>query len=83
MHSALEEDCELLRKIALKRVSNTALYGKDVIDTAIRYSGGNVRQFVRLLASACLNAYMNKCESISMEDVVEAVSSLKKICNPF
>lgn len=82
VHSALEEDCELLRKIALKRVSNTTLYGKDVIDTAIRYSGGNVRQFVRLLASACLNAYMNKCESISIEDVIEAVSSLKKNMQP-
>lgn len=79
---ALEEDCQLLRKIALKRVSNENLYGEGSIEMAIRYSGGNIRQFVRLLGGACLNAYMNEQSFISIDEVQEAVSTLKKNMQP-
>lgn len=80
--NTMDEDCRLLRDIAYKRVSNTDLYGEGTIEAAIRYSGGNIRQFIRLLGSACLNAYMNEGTSIAVEDVMDAVSTLKKNMQP-
>ena len=78
----LKQDCQLLREIALKRVGNTDLYGAEVIDKAIRYSGGNIRQFIRLLGEACLNSFMNQGVSISTDDMDVAVAKLKRNMQP-
>lgn len=78
----MREDCRLLRDIALQRVSRPDLYGEGVIEEAIGYSGGNIRQFIRLLGEACLHSYMNRGVSVSGEDMRAAVSKLKKNMQP-
>lgn len=78
----LKQDCQLLREIALKRAKTSGLYGAEVIEEAIRYSGGNIRQFIRLLGEACLNSFMNKGHSISKDDMDVAVSKLKRNMQP-
>lgn len=78
----LKEDCLLLRRIALKRVNRPELYGEGVIEEATRYSGGNIRQFIRLLGEACLHAFMNRGLSISKDDMDMAVAKLKRNMQP-
>lgn len=78
----LGEDYRLLYDIAYQRVARRELYAPGVIEKAIWYSGGNIRQFIRLLGEACLHSYMYEGRTISTEDMDVAVSKLKKNMQP-
>lgn len=80
--AGLGEDYRLLCEIAYQRVARRELYAPGVIEKAIWYSGGNIRQFIRLLGEACLHSYMYEGCSISAEDMDIAVSKLKKNMQP-
>lgn len=82
LSATLGEDCGLLYEIAYKRVARRELYEPGVIEKAIWYSGGNIRQFIRLLAEACLHSYMYEGRSISPDDMDTAISKLKKNMQP-
>ncbi|MDQ7086099.1 MAG: hypothetical protein Q9M36_14825 [Sulfurovum sp.] len=47
--NANQNDISLLREVIEKRITNLKLITSDTIDKAIQYSGGNLRQLLRLI----------------------------------
>ena len=76
------DDKKLLEEVILKRIENTNLIGVDVINTAITYSGGNLRQLIKLMHFAANEAsafdeiiILNKEMEYSIEFLQRGLSS--------
>ncbi len=72
----VERNRELFREVVRKRVKNMSLIKLDAIEMAIDYSGGIVRQFIKLIQDAAFNAMKENFDNpvITVENVKQAVA---------
>lgn len=74
--SKVEENFKLLQKFITKRMEKKLIEDK-AIETAIRNSGGLMRELIRILRSACRKASLVERERIDDVDTIKAVVDLQ------
>ncbi len=72
------EDRELLKEVVNSRIANPELIDNNAIDTAIKYSGGNLRQLIRLVQLSANEADTFGAIKIEDKEISFAIEFLQR-----
>lgn len=73
-----EEDKKLLKDIIVQRLENKALINEEAIDLAVEYSGGNLRQLIKLVHFAAEDALTFEEETITKKEMEASIEELER-----
>ena len=73
-----EESYTLLNKVIDKRLEKKELITKEAKDMAVEFSGGNLRQLIRLINSAALEAITYEASKITAHEIKKAIDDIKR-----
>jgi len=73
-----EDDKKLLRKVIEQRIENLDLISSETIDKAIKYSGGNLRQLIRLIQLSANEADTFGATKIENKEINYAIEFLQR-----
>lgn len=75
-------DTKLLKETIERRLSKQELIAEEAKELAIKYSGANVRQLIRLINYAALKAYGLKAPIITEKEIKDAIEKLGRDFSP-
>lgn len=70
-------DLQLLKEVIQKRLGNNNLITDDAINLAIKYSGANLRQLIKIIHFAALEAHTFGAETISVQEINNSIERLQ------
>ena len=73
-----ESDVQLLREVIEKRVEDEKLITHDAIEDAIAFSGGNLRQLIKLVHFSAEEALAFDSPNISQKEMEESIKKLER-----
>lgn len=73
-----QDDIVLLRKVIEKRIDNHDLLSEEAIEEAIKFSGGNLRQLIKLVHFAAEEALAFESTTISKKEMEESIRKLER-----
>lgn len=71
-------DLQLLKEVIQKRLDKNSLITNDAIDLAIMYSGANLRQLIKIIHFAALEALTFGAETITVQEVENSIERLQR-----
>lgn len=69
-------DENLLKEVVDRRIENKALISDEAVEEAIKYSGANLRQLVKIINFAALKAYTVGAQTISENEIEYAIERI-------
>jgi hypothetical protein len=75
--SVVEKNRQLLKDVVLARIENKEIIEEDALNMIVDYSGGNLRQLIKLTQESAIIGLEYEDEIISQEYVEEAIDTLK------
>ncbi len=70
----VERTRKLFYEVVKKRVAKSSLITDEAIELAIDFSGGNMRQFIKLIQNAGFEARLNRSETITKKQMEQAIA---------